>query len=232
MDQQTTSLIILGLPIAHQVSKAAANVAEDFLKRVLGPLADAKGKQWAAAMERTEVLVARASELVLEAGIDPTPVPGRVLFPLLQAACIEDDSGLRRQWATLLANAADPSDLRNVTPSFVSILKDLSPTEALILELLYSAHPAVIDFSDAQPAVLGISNPTDGSKIEVLVPYGSFQALSDNLQRLGLAEMRFGGQTRSGASVFAKIYRGLPLTPFGTAFVAACTKPPKDRTPA
>jgi hypothetical protein len=52
-----------------------------------------------------------AAGLLHEAGKEATPVPGRVLFPLLQSASLEDDPDLRRMWM----------------PAYAAILSELTP---------------------------------------------------------------------------------------------------------
>ena len=59
------------------------------------------------------------------------PVEPKLLFQVLEKASLEDDDYLRDKWASLLASAATG---RKVHPSFVSILSQLSPDEARILD--------------------------------------------------------------------------------------------------
>jgi hypothetical protein len=138
---EITTVTILGLAPAV----AGSAVAQDFLKRVLGPVADEAGKALAHPLQQwnekrlrlgMETLVS-AAKMIEDAGHTATPVPGRVLFPLLQAASIEEDDQLRKMWATLLANAADSERRADMLPSFVSILQALSPVEAVVLEAVY-----------------------------------------------------------------------------------------------
>ena len=44
---------------------------------------------------------------------------------------VEDYESLQERWAALLANAADPKRDGQVLPSFVEILKELTPDETL-----------------------------------------------------------------------------------------------------
>jgi hypothetical protein len=86
-------------------------------ERVLGPPADVAGKAFASGLEKflrrrneaaVQLILDAAGELN-SAGVAPTPVPGRILLPILQHGSLEDES-LRRTWARLLANAANPAN--------------------------------------------------------------------------------------------------------------------------
>src|SRR5581483_8633125 len=71
------------------------------------------------------------------AGKAPQPVPGRLLLPILEKGSLEEDGDLQQRWAALLANSAAQPE--NVLPAFVSILAELSPVEAALLERLRRA---------------------------------------------------------------------------------------------
>lgn len=87
-------------------------------------------------------LLERAQDHLREAGRDPREVEWNVLFPLLDAGSLEEDPDMADRWAALLANAADPGT-SEVTPSFPEILKQLTTTEARVLDGAFGmlAHP-------------------------------------------------------------------------------------------
>jgi hypothetical protein len=144
MDPVLITQIMVGLPAAGGTFMAA-NVLRDFLKRVLGPLGDELGtaianplREWNEARLQRGFDTMNEAALALDAaGKTATKVPGRVLFPLLQSASLEEDADLRRMWAILLANAADSARAVDMMPAFASILADLTPTEALALQAVY-----------------------------------------------------------------------------------------------
>jgi hypothetical protein len=70
-----------------------------------------------------------------EVGMNPTAVPMRTLAPLMDHGTLEDDPEMGKRWASLLANAA--SGERDVPPSFASVLRDLEPAQARILDHVY-----------------------------------------------------------------------------------------------
>jgi hypothetical protein len=166
--------------------------------------------------------------MIEDAGHTATPVLGRVLFPLLQAASIEEDEQLRKMWATLLAHAADSERRADMLPSFVSILQALSPVEAVVLEAVY--HEAIK--TNPQDHHIGYlpEHPTarfNPGRVRIFVelPFRNFRVMADNLARLGLIESQYSGAFY-GTEVSNKIYAPLVLTPLGWHFVRECVLPP------
>ena len=64
----------------------------------------------------------------------PKAIPLRLSIPFLEAATLEDEPDLQERWARLLANAMDPDVHVESERSHASVLKDISPTECLVLE--------------------------------------------------------------------------------------------------
>jgi hypothetical protein len=238
------------MPLDPSLIVAAASAAAaylgargtTFLDAVLKPVGDEIGKDLLARYKARRAknlaeVAAMAEDMAKDAGLTPQPIPGRILFPILEGASVEDDPELKKLWAKLLANAADPSNKRRVTPAFAAILEQLSPEEALMLEMVYTMTPGG---GDEITGVYYMKRP-DGSRREFRLPYGSFEALSDNLHRLGLVDFKFGRLRDEQASrlppplqpppTFSKLYEGLPLSPLGRVFMAAVTREPKDPTP-
>jgi len=81
----------------------------------------------------------RAEEFLKQKGLArPTRIlPLNLGVSLLTAGSMEEDNDLQDRWATLLANAADAA-FPPVPRAYVSILEDLSPFDAQILDRLYS----------------------------------------------------------------------------------------------
>jgi hypothetical protein len=82
-------------------------------------------------------LLTDAQEILKQAGVDPKKVPLKTLFPILEGASLEEDESMSARWAALLATAANPKSTITVQPSFPEILKQLSPLEAKILDLIF-----------------------------------------------------------------------------------------------
>jgi hypothetical protein len=65
-------------------------------------------------------------------------VPLKIVHPLLEAASLEDTPDLQDIWASMMVNAADPSDSSPVNASFPLILKELSSRHVKFLAALFA----------------------------------------------------------------------------------------------
>jgi hypothetical protein len=111
-------------------------------KRILGPAVDEIGEMMRDQVRlyrygRQLACVHKAAKMAEDAGFQPSAVPPKVLFPLLEGASFEEDEDLHTMWAALLANAASPGSSNKVRPSFAALLKQLAPDEAVFLNWLY-----------------------------------------------------------------------------------------------
>jgi hypothetical protein len=192
----------------------------DVIKRIAGPLADEIGESLALLARPYRIALSvkmfqKTQRMLKEAGLPAQPVPPRLFLPMLEAASIENDEDLHTKWSALLANAA--SSPNKVHPSFIEILKQLTPDDARLLDKLYTS--------------------TNGQKYRLLNQslwladrYGiPFQ----NLTRLGMIEvtydvdgmkvdMRYGEHPY----VSGEMDESRWLTEFAVAFIEAC-RPPK-----
>ncbi len=229
------SLIILG---AAYAGKEAVGVIAELMKEMLGPSARAIGKGIAAPIEAwAERRVKSASDTVFTAartiadsGGTARPVPGRILGPLLEKSSLEEEPDLRARWAALLANASMTPDA--VLPSFVSILGELSPIEARLLQRIYELS---IQYA---PIVARTNNPnnteadhlrskqiidalTQESLMESVgvLSASAFIVYATNLERLMLISQGDADSDLPGANW------PIVTTSFGDAFMAACMTP-------
>jgi hypothetical protein len=138
MDEQSKELV------KAAAEGVAAGATSQFLDKLLGPLVEAGGllrdhvrfRRWKADVKMLE----KAQAFLEDRGIDPSRVPAKILFPLLDYASLEDeaDEVMLDRWAALLANAAAGTERgATVLPSFPRILSELSPEEAATLDKLY-----------------------------------------------------------------------------------------------
>jgi len=108
-------------------------------KEIGGPVADEIGEYLAASVRPYTVVrqveaVVKAQRMLQRRGLSTHSVPPRLLLPILEGASIEDEEDLHTKWSALLANAAS-SD--KVHPSYIEILKQLTPDDARLLDRLY-----------------------------------------------------------------------------------------------
>jgi hypothetical protein len=142
-------------------------------------------------------------------------LPPNFVIPLVEFASLEEDDDLQDIWALMLVNAADASSRAERRTAFVSMLKDMTAFDVMILAKIAKIAPSTSDgavytlnFPDSddqadsgrRPAVLGN---------EVAVSLG-------NLARLGCINPNasYGGRL---------LYSHVTLTELGAAFVTACT---------
>jgi hypothetical protein len=198
---------------AQEAMKPFANL----LERLFGGVVDQIGGVWSDQMkvrrfERQLKLFRRVQELIEDSGIEPQLVADKIGIPLLMAAPLEDDPGLQELWACLLANAATIRG--SVEPSFVEILKQLSPQEAKLVDLFYQRARGWLETTQTPvdqlaspveigplPTVLhiycnsGLVTVPPGGLMPTNVPNPEgmrerhrFNAMLDNIMRLRLVE--------------------------------------------
>jgi hypothetical protein len=121
---------------------AAIQEARSFLGKLLGPAADEAGlilqdrvRQYRFANQIK--MIRKTQAMVEKAGLRAQAVPLKTLLPLLDGAALEEADDLQTKWAALLANASSAERRTNVLPSYVEILKQLSPSEARLLDAIY-----------------------------------------------------------------------------------------------
>lgn len=241
MDPITGAVVIAGL---GTVGKPAAELVKDMVERFLGPAVDAKGqglKDWIENRNaRAAQTLLTASEILHTAGIEPQPVPGRILFPLLQSAALEDDGTLAVQWAALLANAATPG-FTHILPAYAEILRQLTPAQALILSWMYEGGR---EYQRKYSMPRGSYPDYKRNEIETahsLSP-ADYALLITDMERLQLIEPRRVFESSedgwNGEEMFHAIkarwesrvkYELINFTTLGLRFMEACTPPAKKR---
>jgi hypothetical protein len=119
---------------------AALAPVKDILNRLLGPAVDELGGILAEPIrtfrfKRSVRLLEKVKRICEETGFEPSAVPLKMLLPILKNASLEDDEDLHDRWANLLANAASSSS--TVRPAFPEVLRQLSPTDARFLDVIF-----------------------------------------------------------------------------------------------
>lgn len=172
--------------------------------------------------ERQVRLMQRAEQMMKELGIAaPTrAIPLKLAIPLFEAASLEDDDYLQDLWARLLVNAANGSSRINLQRAFISVLEQITPLEAAILEKIYSLH-----YSETQhqgvaveklPFEVSVAKEEEQEKLAE--PTDDVKLALANLARLGCLEIQ---RSMGGGELF----RVVNPTHLGKAFVEACTLP-------
>jgi hypothetical protein len=216
--------------VAKTAGKAIDATRElgNFVSRyVSGPLEQATGiiedklkyHRW----ERQVRLMERADQFLKERGLSyPTrPVSLKLAIPILQGASLEDNDDLQDRWVALLVNAADAAAQVEPRRAFVSILEDLAPIDALVLDRIYAVTPGSHPDADLTQGIWTALLPERGlmerPADESTRPSPEIEEAIGNLVRLGLltSAMAWGG-----AMVFSCVHQ----TVLGREFVRACKR--------
>ena len=197
-------------PVATELAKAAVTVAQT-VNVLLAPL---RGLVWGWAQIEEKILPAVAERLK---GVPKDRLQEPPMFlagPTLESLRFAGtEQHLRELYVNLLATAMDMNTVRKAHPSFVEIIRQLTPDEARLLSFLNTVQR--VDLSCPreqmrQTEIERVAKPAGCVNPELfLVYYG-------NLDRLGLA---------SSSSVVINNHREMVLTPFGRQFCEACLPP-------
>jgi hypothetical protein len=162
------------------------------------------------------------------------------------------DANLRNMYANLLANALDKNTKPGTHPSFVEIIKQLSPAEAVLLSSLSQRkeYPLVVNYSRKESSSVvwnGIgsfritSNKVihmfDELCLELDLDINAKSAL-DNFRRLQLLDVETTIQHKTGDGLFGEAFENLSkdlelgvyyhetlrFSEFGTNFIGTCVE--------
>ena len=168
--------------------EAAAETAKEFLGKLLGPTAEEAGLLFGDSVrflrfKRQVKILNEAKKILFDQSIEPERVPLKILAPILEAGSLEEDDSMASRWSSLLASAADPKRKANVLPSFPEILKQLSPLEARILDLIFE----MIN-QNSIPRNEWLSRGAKGPSVQSFLSLSAqdFEVAIDNLYRLRL----------------------------------------------
>lgn len=170
--------------------------------------------------ERQVRLMQRAEDFLRLSGLEaPTrPVPMKIAIPIMQGATLEEDDTLQDRWAALLVNAGNSSFSGEIRRSYASILEQLTPLDAQILDVIYSLpfdqsqHTGIV--TEKLPDSARI--PEDKEQEETKAPPDEVIIALSNLARLGCLRP---GMTWGGGESFRKVNPTIA----GKAFVSACS---------
>jgi hypothetical protein len=205
-------------PISAALAKGGLEPVKGLLQRVAGPLGDEVGESLALMARPYRIKLSlkmfhKTQRMLGEAGIAPQAVPPRLFLPMLEAASIENDEDLHTKWSALLANAA--ASPGKVHPSYIEILKQLTPDDARFLDKLYIA-----------------TNDTRFRQLKGLLGEDQFGIPFQNIVRLGLVQttyqvdgmkvkMRHGDDPYVSGDMDEDHW----LTDFAVGFIEACRAP-------
>ena len=161
-------------------------------------------------------------------GIENTSaVSPKFALPLLEEASLEDEPGLQRLWNNLLANAMDPTHEEEPRTAYLTVIKEITAGDALILGRMYNAvqHD-------------GLATPTEVTKFgfekdDICESLGitddEYLVSANNLMRLYCVApflLHVGASLPKGRKLTVnKETNVITMTPLGLRFVESCDDP-------
>jgi hypothetical protein len=158
-------------PYSEAIKEGAKTAGKllDIVRDAGKPVADAYGliigDRVEALRERNlDALTRRTKEILKKRDLaEAAPVAENIAIPILEAAQGDPRPEMQELWATLLANAMDPSRRDEVRQEFISVLKLLHPTDAVVLKRMHDTYlgdfvPAQqLTFDDLREATVAVS---------------------------------------------------------------------------
>jgi len=168
-------------------------------------------------------LAKKVQTAMLGAGLS---VPSRLLdlkfaVPLLQAASLEDEDSMQDRWAALLINAGNAESGKEVKRAHVEILERLTPSEANILDKIYTVP--YVD-NEVLPGVSTIALPDTAVEYDSKNDNSIYAASLSKDVALALAQLLQLGcitlpPSWEGGQSFKVVYQ----TILGRDFIKVCT---------
>ena len=172
---------------------ALAGIGErvmDLVEPLLKPVAEIVGRGTAdalallganwlsqARLEQVAVLQHNSAERLRRRGIEPQPVSPTLAIPLLKAAADEDSPELLELWEELLAAAMDPKRARSARRSYVDLLRQMDPLDALAFKLVAGPSPRRPTVREYIAAAAGVGPDQAEVSLQNLYALGVVQAL-------------------------------------------------------
>jgi hypothetical protein len=180
---------------ALDIARDSARPIGSFYALIIGDQVDA----W---RERNlDALTRRTQEILRQRNLaEVAPVAEQIAIPILEAAQGDPRPEMQELWATLLANAMDPSRRDDVREQFIIALKQFHPIDAVVLKCI----------SDNWPAG-HVLFPTIQAKLAELEVIVRAETVAVSLRDL---DFRSCVDMRPNAAA---------ITPFGRELVRACT---------
>ncbi len=204
------------------IGKDAIDKAFGFLGEILNPplkevglLAQDQVRYW---RYKNQIRILNRAKDILQANqIDPRKVPVKTLAPLLENGSMEENENMQNKWAALLAKAADPNYSLDFVTIFCEILRQLSPVEVQILDLMYDAYLST------PPEKINDAIINHGAIREIInVPAEEYVLLIQNLLRINLFRIHTQGLTFGLTAPEDDMKDLTRLSYYGMKFVEYC----------
>jgi len=203
--------------------------ATEFISLITKPSAKEWGEMFAAEfrywrIKRGISIMQKTKKLLENNSINPKKISLKLFIPLLESSSLEEEEFMQDKWAALLANAINPDYKEEIRPSYVEILKELSPTEVKLLDKMFE------ELNKKLPE----DKYEDMFSIDTICKYlglskEEYYIMSDNLIRLNLCQSTplrgfriNGGGPNKNKPALIRTRKVSYLTSLGYSFVKAC----------
>lgn len=206
------------------IGKHALDKAFTFLEEILIPpikevglLAQDQVRFW---RYKNQIRILNIAEALLKAKkVHPRKVPVKTLAPLLDHGSLEEDTNMQERWAALLSKAADPNCSIDFVTVYAEILRQLSPSEVKILDLMFDAYESTLHEQRNETII------NHGAIRELLdIAPEEYVLLIQNLLRINLVKVHSQGITIGLSSPEDDMKDITRLSFFGANFVKYCRK--------
>lgn len=209
----TEKILTFIAKVFNEPAIEAAGIATDWLKVF----------RW----KRLVVYSDQVNAILTQRGVKETQsVPPKLALPILENATLEEDDELQALWATLMANAMDPSFKTELRMAYIDIIKSLNPLDVRLLKTFYEAlkeNPEV-DWNNITKSTLAkevICKKMGISEQDYeLTVFNLFRVQCLAPAILNVGGIFFGGEpatTSKGSQV-------ITMTPLGVKFVESCVQ--------
>jgi Abortive infection alpha len=157
---------------AYDLAKAGFDAAmapmADLIEKIAGPAAEEIGLTLRDSVKfyrarRRLRLLQRTKEMFDELGVEPRPVPFKLLLPIIENGSNEEDDELQDRWAALLVSSSgDGASM----PGAPDILRQLTKEDVLLLQLAYDYIRELVATAASQQQHLNVPGIDLNSVVE------------------------------------------------------------------
>ncbi|HEY1129151.1 MAG TPA: DUF4393 domain-containing protein [Roseateles sp.] len=121
------------------------------------------------------------------------PAAPEIAVPIIEKLTYVSDEKLSDLYTKLLASASDKRRVKNAHPSFVNVINNISPDEAILLPRIYREgrvpYLTALAQRIGEPGTISLGNATEDRLAEGLVFEENVSAYLANLSGLGILEV-------------------------------------------